>query len=168
MGATTDSMLSSLEATGHIPMTMAMIGDLMDIDHRVKYGDESGWRGDPTMCVCINSIPGHPQEGWFEVWGIDRGGNQYKAASSPKLDHSLLIKLREGDPTRSDPWQKVLDHNAKVKADQEQADREKRADIADKLAWGIRQDFGHLYGGRRNHWHISKGESMDLPKKDGE
>ncbi len=159
MGVTTDSMLSSLEANGVIHLTMAQIGDLMDLDRRVKEGDESGWRGDPTMGIFINRHTGE-----FEVWGIDRGGNQYKAASHHKLDHTLLIKLREGDPTRNDPFQRVLDHNEKVKADREKAEHEQLAQVADKMAWGIRQDFSQHLGGRRRQWHINKGDTSPVKK----
>jgi len=161
MGMTTDTMLSSLEANGVLHLSMAQIGDLMDLDRRVKEGDECGWRGDPTMGIFINRFTGE-----FEVWGVDRGGNQYKAASHHKLDHTLLIKLREGDPTKHDVFQRVLDANEKLKADRDQANREKAAEVADKLAWGIRQDFSQHLGGRRRQWHIDKGESSPVTSKD--
>lgn len=156
-GATPDSMLSHLEANG----VMWVPTDLFDIDRRIKNGDESGWRGDPTMGLFYN-----PHLHRFEVWGIDRGGNQYLAASHHELSVEIVHKLRNGDPTRNDPWQQVLDHNAKVKAEMQQKDREKRAELADKLAWGIRQDFGHLYGGRKRIWNMGTGESSELPKKE--
>lgn len=150
--------MSSLEAHG----IMWVNADIFDIDRRIKYGDESGWRGDPTMGLFFN-----PELNRFEVWGIDRGGTQYIAASHHELSHEILIKLRNGDPTRNDPWQRIIDHNTKVKKEQETADRERRAEVFDKLAWAARQDFGHLYGGRRRQWHIEKGESQPVAPTEG-
>lgn len=139
------SMLSMLEANG----VMWLPVDIFDIDRRIKEGDESGWRGDPTMGLFLN-----PHTGMFEVWGIDRANNQYKACTHHELSVEIIHKLRDGDPIRNDPFQKVLDHNAKVKADAEAKDREGLAEVADKLAWGIRKDFGHLAGGTRRLHHI--------------
>ena len=161
MGIALDSMISQLEANGVIHMSVAMLGDMHDIDQRIKYGDESGWRGDPSMGLFVNAITGH-----FEVWGIDRGGNGYLAASHDKLDHTLLIKLREGDPTRNDAFQRVLDHNAKVEADKKAAAREKLEEAGDKLQWAIRQDFSQHMGGRRRQWHIDKGDSLPIKPKE--
>lgn len=136
-------MVSALEASG----VMWVDSSLYDIDRRIKDGDESGWRGDPTMGLFFN-----PHTRQFEVWGIDRAGKEYKAATHHELSVEIIHKLRNGDPTRNDVFQQVLDHNAKVEADAKQKDREARAEVFDKLAWGIRKDFGHLAGGtRRQH-----------------
>lgn len=126
---------------GRIELPLAMVGDLYDIDRRIKEGDESGWRGDPSMCIELNRITG-----WFEVWGIDRGGRKYMAASHDKLDHTLLIKLREGDPTRHDVIDRVLKANQKLRDDQKRADDERFAVVAEKIQHAIRKEFH----GRRN------------------
>ena len=144
MGATQQSMLSHLEANGVLHLTLAQIGDLMDIDGRIKNGDESGWRGDPSMGIFINKLSGQ-----FEVWGIDRAGCEYKACSSDTLDVNIIHKLRDGDPVRGDPFQKVLDHNAKIKADRDSLEQDKIREVADKMEWAIRQDFGQHLGGRK-------------------
>lgn len=144
MGVDLSGMISNLEANGHLMLTTAQIGDLMDIDSRIKNGDESGWRGDPTMGIFINR-----HTGMFEVWGIDRGGNQYLAASHDKLDHTLLIKLREGDPTKHDVFQRVLDHNQKMLDDARAKERERLAEVGEKFQWAIRQDFAQHMGGRK-------------------
>ena len=136
-------MISHLQATGHLTLPMAMVGDLCDIDARIKNGDESGWRGDPSMGVFLNA-----GNGQFEVWGVDRGGNEYLAASHDRLDHTLLVKLREGDPTRHDVIQRVLDANAKLEADRQATDRDAFGEVAEKIQWGIRQDFAQHLGGR--------------------
>lgn len=161
MGQSLDTMISHLEANGVVEMTTAQLGDLLDIDQRIKYGDESGWRGDPSMGVFLNRVTG-----WFEVWGIDRTGQGYLAASHDKLDHTLLIKLREGDPTKNDVFQRVLDANQKLEDDKRAAAKEKLAETGDKLQWAIRQDFGHLMGGRRRQWHINQGESSPVKPKE--
>ena len=150
------TMISNLEANGHLMLTTAQIGDLMDIDRRIKQGDESGWRGDPTMGVFINRFTGQ-----FEVWGVDRGGNEYLAAAHDKLDHTLLIKLREGDPTKHDVIQRVLDKNQRLRDEREARDRERIAEVADKLQWGIRQDFGQHLGGRKRMHFVSDGTSRE-------
>lgn len=136
-------MISALSSTGHVELSMKQIGDMFDIDYRIKHGDESGWRGDMTMGIFVN-----PETEWFEVRGLDRNGNPYLAASHPTLDHTLLIKLRDGDPTKNDVHQRVLDHNAKVKLDQEYAQAQARGEGQEKMQWALRQAFGHLTGGR--------------------
>jgi hypothetical protein len=83
------------------------------------------------------------------VWGIDRGGNQYMAASHHACDHTLLQKLVDGDPQKNDVFAKVLEQNRKVKADEENKQREQQLEVADKIGWAVRQDVGHLFGGRR-------------------
>lgn len=129
-------MISALEATGHVPMSVAMVGDMLDLDHRIKHGDESGWRGDESMGIFINK-----HTGWFEVWGIDRVGNQYLAASHERLDHTLLIKLREGDPRKNDVFDRVLKSNQKLKDAQKQADDDQFAEIAGKVQHAINKEF---------------------------
>ena len=162
-GVTPDSMLSHLEANGVLHLTLAQIGDLNDIDHRVKYGDESGWRGDPSMGIFINQFTGE-----FEVWGIDRGGNEYKACSHHKLDHTILIKLREGDPQRNDVWQKVLDHNAKLDADRKSAAREQLEEVGEKMQWALRRDFAAHMGGTGKKWQRGQGKAMAVPATKGD
>jgi hypothetical protein len=109
---------------------------VFDIDRRIKEGDESGWRGDPSMFLMLN-----PATDMFEVWGIDRGGNQYMACSHHTCDHTLLQKLVAGDPTRHDVIAGVLEANEKAKRDREAADRDKALVVADKLGHAIRKDF---------------------------
>lgn len=110
---------------------------VFDIDRRIKEGDESGWRGDPSMFLMLN-----PRNGMFEVWGIDRGGNQYLACSHHACDHTLLRKLVAGDPQRHDVINETLKANAKAKADRDAADRDKALVVADKLGHAIRADAG--------------------------
>lgn len=117
--------------------------DVLDIDRRIREGDESGWRGDPNMRLFWN-----PGSMMFEVVGIDRTGQEYLAASHDRCDHTLLVKLVNGDPRRVNVFAEAAKHNAKLTADNEAADREKRLAVADKMQFAIRKDLGHLNGGR--------------------
>ena len=139
-----DRLLSRLEANGTLWMTPASIGAMQDLDRRIKDGDESGWRGDPSMGLFYNQVLNR-----FEVWGFDKAGKEYLAAANDHMDVRIIEQLRNGDPRLHDVFQEVLDKNAKLAADRETADREKRLEVADKLAWGIRQDFGQHLGGRK-------------------
>jgi hypothetical protein len=130
---------------------------VLDIDRRIKEGDESGWRGDPSMFLMFN-----PATDLFEVWGIDRGGNQYMACSHHQCDHILLQKLVAGDPTKNDVVGKVLEANERLQKDREDAEKDKRMEAHDKLAHAIRQDFGAHLGGRK----LSHG-MYDGKKKEG-
>lgn len=109
---------------------------VFDIDRRIKEGDESGWRGDPSMFLMLN-----PQTEMFEVWGIDRAGNQYMACSHHSCDHVLLQKLVAGDPQRHDVINEVLKANAQLERDRRAAEREQGLEAADKLGHAIRKDF---------------------------
>ena len=139
----TSTMISHLEANGHVTMSIAQVGDLCDIDHRVKNGDESGWRGDPTMGIYFNV-----DTKMFEVWGLDRAGKSYLACSHDRLDHQILVKLRQGDPRKHDVIQEVLDANTKMRDDDARRQRAALEEFADKVAWGIRRDFAQHLGGR--------------------
>ena len=123
--------------------------DVFDIDRRIKEGDESGWRGDPSMFLMWN-----PANSMFEVWGHDRAGNQYLACSHHRCDHTLLTKLVAGDPVKNDVIGRVMAANDKLAADRREAERDKRLEIADRMGYAIRQDLGHLYGGRNRQHSI--------------
>lgn len=121
--------------------------DVYDIATRIREGDESGWRGDPSASLMFNQWTNK-----FEVWMEDGMRQPYIAATSDRCDHSLILKLIEGD------WQKgrrLLDeiqnknraaHSARVLEEED-----KRLEIADKLHWAIIKDVGHLNGGNRRH-----------------
>lgn len=136
----TETMTSNLEATGR----RRFEDDLLDIDARAKYGDATiGWRGDLSMCVVLNTVTRR-----FEIWGIDARGEDYMAASNDTLDQQLIIKLRDGDPRLGDVMQRVLDTNAKRKAELEAKDRDARGALGEKLQWAIKRDMAAHNGGR--------------------
>lgn len=149
----TDQMLSGLEANGIMWLSRDHLDQLADIDRRAKYGDESGWRGDPTMCVCINTNKTDAEHGWFEVWGIDARGNPYKAASHPRCDVGLIERLRLGDWQNQDPFSRVMEQNARMQADVDARRADQRAGVVDKMAWAVRRDFAAELGTGRHDVH---------------
>lgn len=119
--------------------------DVFDIDKRIKHGDGgTGWRGDPSMYLCYN-----PRTAMFEVWGADKMGVKYIAASHHACDQTLLMKLVAGDPTKNDVIGRVLAENAKARKDEADRIKDRQLEIADKIGHAIRKDLGHLYGSRR-------------------
>ena len=141
----TTTMLTTLEATGHISLPVAMVGDMLALDKRIKHGDDggSGWRGDPTMGIFVNT-----ENRKFEVWGIDARGKEYMAASHHVLDGTLLTKLVAGDYRTHDVIQEVLDSNVRLRENEAKARREHLEDIGDKMQWAMRREFAQHLGGR--------------------
>jgi len=119
---------------------------VFEIDRRIKEGDESGWRGDPTMDLMWN-----PANGMFEVWGTDLAGTRYLAASHHRADHTLLEKLVKGDPRRFDVIAGVLETNARLARERDAAERDMRLEKHEKLAWAINRDFAPGGNRHRNH-----------------
>ena len=145
-------MVSALEANGVMEMPIAMAGDLYDIARRCQEGDPiHNWRGDPTMTVCLN-----PQTHEFEIWGLDRRGEPYRAASHHTLDHTLLIKLSQGDPLNNDVHQRVMDQNARLVADRKTQDRDAANEVYDKIRWALNKEF-----------HQGHGRITSIPRKVG-
>ena len=124
-----DRLISRLEANGQLWMTPASIGAMLDIDRRIKDGDESGWKGDPSMGLFYNQ-----QLARFEVWGFDRAGKEYLACAHDHLTVEIIHKLRDGDPAKNDVFQRVIDNNLKVEADRKAKERDKLGEVSDKLA----------------------------------
>lgn len=143
--------LRGQESNGVLMLTVAQIGDLNDIDNRVKFGDESGWRGDPTMCVCIDKLTG-----MFEVWGLDSHNTPYKAVTHHKLNHEIIRKLIAGDWQKHDVIDEVMAANAALEAANAAKDKDNRMVVAEKMAWAIRQDFAQHLGGRGGVHAISR------------
>lgn len=127
--------------------------DVLGINERVRRGDPTvGWRGDQTMDVILNTAAEK-----VEVWGFDRAGNRYIAASEsvhhPGWRHRLLERLRDGDwqrPGRFDEIQRANDRATAAR----QAQVDDRLDEAgEKLHWALRRDVGQHFGGlRKEHY----------------
>lgn len=127
--------------------------DVYNIAERIRKGDESGWRGDPTASILFNPLTQH-----FEVWLIDGQNTPYIACSSPRCDHSLIVKLIEGD------WQKghrliedIQKKNRAARAAEDQAQRDKAEELADKMHFAIIKDIGHLEGGTKRQYSMNNG-----------
>jgi hypothetical protein len=78
----------------------------------------------------------------FEVWGIDRGGNQYLACSHHACDHTLLAKLVAGDPRRNDVVGNLIAENKRAQERRSAEEADFRRDLADRIGWAIRKDTG--------------------------
>lgn len=134
---------------GHHMVEVAF--DVYDIANRIQRGDESGWRGDPSASLMFNPLINR-----FEVWMVDALGTPYVAASHDRCDHTLIVKLIEGD------WQKgkklaedMMKKNRAIHDAQQQAEKDKRQELADKLHWAIVKDLGHLDGGNRRQYSMA-------------
>jgi hypothetical protein len=102
----TSAMVSALAANGTVELPVAMVGDMLKLDHRIKYGDESGWRGDISMGIFMNR-----ELKRFEVWGLDAHQRPYLACSSKTLGLGIIHQLREGDPQKHDVFAEVMAAN---------------------------------------------------------
>jgi hypothetical protein len=127
--------------------------DVYNISERIRKGDESGWRGDSTASILFNPLTQH-----FEVWLIDGQNTPYIACSSPRCDHSLIVKLIEGD------WQKghrliedIQKKNHAARAAEDSAQRDKAEELADKMHFAIIKDIGHLEGGTKRQYSMNNG-----------
>lgn len=122
--------------------------DVYNITERIRKGDESGWRGDPSASVMFN-----PLTQQFEVWLVDEHQTPYIACSGPRCDHSLIVKLIEGD------WQKgkklleeIQKKNREARSKEMSLQRDMSEELADKMHYAIMKDLGHMEGGtRRQH-----------------
>lgn len=129
--------------TSHYSNLAEITMDVYNICERIRNGDESGWKGDPSASVMFN-----PLTAKFEVWLVDGQNVPYIAASGDRCDHSLIVKLIEGDWRKGHQLLKELQTKNRA-AHQAQIDSQEdmRMELADKLHWAILKDIGHLEGG---------------------
>lgn len=129
--------------------------DVVGIAERVKFGDPVvGWRGDPQADTYLD-----PNTGQVAVYTFDGHGNRYCATvldinrAGEGWRHELLRRLRDGDWQRDDVVERRMEElMAPVKA-KEAAHREKAEQAAEKLAWALKRDLGHLYSGTTKEYH---------------
>ena len=129
--------------------------DVYDIATRIQKGDESGWRGDPSASLMFNPIAQR-----FEVWMIDATGTPYIACSHTRCDHTLIVKLIEGDWMKGKQLAEDINkRNRAIIQAHETAEQDKRLELADKLHWALIRDIGHMEGSnRRIHSMNQKGK----------
>ena len=93
----------------------------------------------------LNPITNH-----FEVWMVDALNQPYIAATSTRCDHSLLVKLIEGDWRKGHKLlEEIQKKNRKAEDAKNAAKAEQSAEIADKIHWALLKDIGHLGGGTK-------------------
>lgn len=121
---------------------------VLGLNERVRLGDSTvGWRGDANMLVMADEA-----EQRVCVLAVDERGDRYIAASVyPLVDkgwqHSLLRKLRDGDWQREDSVDRLM---ATLQAPHDAADArvdDINNERAEKVAWALKRDLGHLHGG---------------------
>ena len=113
--------------------------EVLGLDHRIKNGDATlNWRGDPDMELCYN-----PHFKRFEVIGLSETREPYVAAASATAGPHLIVDLALGDwrhgPALLDRIYKDIDAATQRRED---AIADKKAEVADKLAFQIRRVFG--------------------------
>lgn len=120
--------------------------DVHDVARAVQQGDPAtGWRGDPGMDTHLGS------DGRVGVYGFDRAGDRYLAclvdARNPGWRYELLSRLRDGDWQRADQFDRVDAHNRQIQAEKDAAFQDQKEETAERLAWALKRDLGHLYSG---------------------
>lgn len=150
-------------------------GELLDLDHRAKFGDATlGWRGDLTLSISVHGPS-------VEIWGFDRDLNPYLVTAvdsrAPGWKHDAIRNLAIGDWQRGDaPFNEVVAANAKLEADIAARHADEMDDLADKLHFALTKDVGHLEGGtrrlismnvsRRDKKFLRKSRQQSRQKKD--
>ena len=141
-------------ARGTIEHGLVLPGEHLDIATRVRDGDPViGWRGDAGMDTYLFG-----EHRRCEVWAFDAHGTRYCAASVnvgvPGWQHQLLRKLRDGDwhrgPTVFDEIDRRNDARERSRDAAAAAAGEERAE---KLAWALKRDIGHLVSGTRRFFY---------------
>jgi len=122
--------------------------DVVSIAERVRRGDASvGWRGDPRMDVYLDE-----QRGVVQVWGWDSLGYQYIAAEvnpfhSQGWRHELLRRLKDGDWQNDDLVDKQIAWVEAPQIERAKAFEELKQEKSEHIAWALRKDLGHHFGG---------------------
>ena len=152
MSRRTNGTASAFTRRQREPMVEVTL-DVLDIGRRIQDGDEL-WRGDPSMALTWNQ---YTEE--FEVIALDGKGQPYVVLSAPECDQRILIQLAESDWQRA-PRERlarmVAQEAANAKA-KEAAMVDMESDIAQRLAWGLKQVFAAHMGGRTDTYSFNTG-----------
>lgn len=123
------------------------------IQQRVQYGiPEIGWDGDPWVSLYYNKL-----EDTWEVWDDYDPDHPVLIARRPaatlgRVEDAvvqLCIGLRDHDFRKYSAAQiaeRTIQHNERLRAEQERQKEERRLAASDRLAHALRKDLGHLYG----------------------
>ena len=129
------------------------VDHLQRVDHpctaRLEDGDPTlGWEGDARLCLYLN----YADRRWVLIRLENDGEYRVVTVSPPDqvLNEAeiakLIMRLVAHDSRRGVDVKAMSDaHNAQVKAAVEAEESEKREKLAEKLAWGIQKDLGHIY-----------------------
>lgn len=118
------------------------VQEMIDLLHN---GDPTlGWEGDPRLAL-------YRSEGdRWELWRLEHDGEMRmfcRSKPGAKLDRGLIVQLVAHDGRRGFDLKKHVDEaNAAVHRANDARISDMQASAADKLAWALRKDLGHLYG----------------------
>lgn len=135
----------ALKAATRLPggRTALVDGELLDLSNRAQRGDPtSGWRGDPSMFVCVSG----PGQRFVEVFGHDLAGNEYLAVQvdrhdNPGWKHEALVRLIRGDWQTGGVHESIIVANAAVERDAKRRFNDFiEGEGAPKLDWALRKD----------------------------
>jgi len=126
--------------------------DVLSITERVQCGDATvGWRGDPEMDVYLDDRTGE-----VAVYGFDAHRQRYLVTVigtwDPGWRHELLRRLRDGDWQNPDAYQRAVDAELRREADKDAALAEQTSACAERFAWAVRRDCGHVVGQSRDFY----------------
>lgn len=112
-----------------------------------------GWEGDPQLFLAYNRADDR-----IELWrhNLNRDGRpgmvMRSAPGQRTADMNLIQRLLDHDTRRTDVVANMQAHNAKVKKDAADLQRDKMGEAADRLYHGFQKDIGaHLTGSTRDY-----------------
>ena len=114
--------------------------DVFDIGRRIREGDASiGVPAYPAASLCFNAA-----RNMFEVVDFDGLGRPYVAASHPKCDQTLLMKLRDGHWSKAkDYMSRMIDEGAQRRInDAMRLQQMIKEELAPKMATNLRRANG--------------------------
>jgi hypothetical protein len=96
------------------------------------------------------------ETGQVAVYGFDAHRQRYLVTTvgtwDPGWRHDLLKRLRDGDWQNPNAYQRIVDAGVAHETQRDALLAERAGAAAEKLAWAIRRDAGHLVGQSREHY----------------
>lgn len=129
--------------------------DLHDLADRIKNGDPAqGWEGDERLTLARFVDPKTGTVTW-ELWRLD-GSTYNLVAKLPGTGdpYSVIPNLVQRDQRKGFDVKAAVDkQNSQVDAGRARRDAEINGARSERLAWALRRDIGHHYGGLRKVIH---------------
>lgn len=113
-----------------------------------------GWEGDPLLFLAWNRATQRMELWRHNLHGDGKAGLIMRSKPGQRIaDMNIIRFLVEHDTRRGyDPVKEIADHNAKVRKDHLDAQRDKMGEAADRLYHGFQKDIGqHLTGSTKDY-----------------